>query len=78
MVFRGYVRDKGTISSFPAKLDATSGHIVLDGSHDNLVHPRISFVPISGTSERFILPIDDIVELKKVGRLKTLAPIRPS
>jgi len=52
--------------AFPARLGKTSGHIILEGRSHNLLEPRISFVPISGTDATFIYPIDDIVEIKKV------------
>jgi hypothetical protein len=47
-------------------LGKTSGHIILEGRSHNLLEPRISFVPISGTDATFVYPIDDIVEIKKV------------
>jgi hypothetical protein len=66
LVFRGNMKDHGSIDQYPAKLDGTSGHIVLEMSNDSLVQPQIAFVPLTGTKEDFVLPIDDIVELKKV------------
>lgn len=52
--------------AYPAKLDGTSGHIIIDMANDQLPLPQISFVPLTGKAASFILPIDDIVELKKV------------
>ena len=52
--------------AFPARLDRTSGHLILEGRSHNLLEPQISFVPISGTKATFTYPIDDIVEIKKV------------
>jgi hypothetical protein len=52
--------------AFPARLGKTSGHIILEGRSANLLEPRVSFVPISGTGATFVYPIDDIVEIKKV------------
>lgn len=31
--------------------------------------PQVAFVPLSGTKERFVWPLDDIVEIKKVSRV---------
>ena len=53
-------------TAYPAKLDGTSGHIVLEPRNNGLVQSRITFEPLSGTHESFVYPIDDIVELKKV------------
>ncbi|ORY32602.1 hypothetical protein BCR39DRAFT_564238 [Naematelia encephala] len=64
-VYRGHTKDDGSIHSYPAKLDGTAGHIILEGRSDTVIHPQISFVPIVGSKAEFILPIDDIVELKK-------------
>lgn len=52
--------------AFPARWDKTSGHIIIEGAHDNLPTPQITFVPLSGGNVKFIKPIDDIVEIKKV------------
>ena len=60
--------------AFPAKLDGTSGHIILEPRNDVLADPQIAFVPISGREETFVHPIDNIVEIQKViGRLFTLS-----
>jgi hypothetical protein len=53
-------------AAFPAKLNGESGHIILEGRNDILTAPQISFVPIAGKAERFVWPLDDIVEIKKV------------
>ena len=47
-------------------MDGVSGHIILDAANDELIHPQVSFVPLTGTKAKFIMPIDDIVEIKKV------------
>jgi hypothetical protein len=52
--------------AFPAKYDGTAGHIILEPRNDSLVLPQLSFVPIAGREASFTLPIDDIVEIKKV------------
>lgn len=54
------------IPAYPAKLEGTSGHIILEPRNDGLVAPQITFVPLSGTHETFVFAIDDIVEIKKV------------
>jgi hypothetical protein len=53
--------------AFPAKLDGTSGHIILEPRNDTLLIPQMSFVPVSGGKITFTRAIDDIVEIKKVG-----------
>lgn len=65
---RGYAeqRTNADVTAFPAKLNGESGHIILEGRNDILTAPQISFVPIAGKSERFVWPLDDIVEIKKV------------
>ncbi|ODN79884.1 hypothetical protein L202_03778 [Cryptococcus amylolentus CBS 6039] len=63
--FRGNVADDLTISSYPCKLDGTSGHIILDSKKEGVAMPTISFVPTSGKEAVFRRPIDDIVEIKK-------------
>lgn len=63
------MKDAGSIDQYPAKLDGTSGHIVLEMPNENLAHPQIAFVPLTGTKEDLVLPVDDIVELKKVRRI---------
>ncbi|WRT66094.1 uncharacterized protein IL334_003047 [Kwoniella shivajii] len=65
LLFRGNIKDEGSNHSFPCKLDKTSGHIILENRNDIIKEPRITFVPISGKSEHFVWPIDDIVEIKK-------------
>ena len=63
------------ISAFPARWDGNSGHIIIEAANDHLPTPQVAFVPLSGTDAKFIKPIDDIVEIKKVCRiLQALAP----
>ncbi|KAI9639865.1 uncharacterized protein MKK02DRAFT_18941 [Dioszegia hungarica] len=65
-VFQGGAEDTGEIDSFPAKLNGTSGYIILESRNDILPAPQVSFVAASGTGkEHFVWPIDDIVEIKK-------------
>lgn len=54
--------------AYPAKLNGTSGHIIIDSRNEGVSMPTISFVPVSGTKAHFVRPIDDIVEIKKVSR----------
>ncbi|WWD17538.1 hypothetical protein CI109_101979 [Kwoniella shandongensis] len=65
LLFKGNIKDDGSIDSYPAKLDGTSGHIILENKNDVLTQPQITFVPISGKKEHFVWAIDDIVEIKK-------------
>ncbi|WVW83609.1 hypothetical protein I302_105630 [Kwoniella bestiolae CBS 10118] len=65
LFFKGHIKDDGTPHSYPCKLDKTSGHIILENRNDIIKEPRITFVPISGKSEHFVWPVDDIVEIKK-------------
>ena len=53
-------------AAYPAKLEGTSGHIVLEPRTDGLAQPQVTFVPLSGSNENLVFAIDDIVELKKV------------
>lgn len=55
--------------AYPAKLDGTSGHIIIDSRKEDISMPTISFVPVSGTKAHFVRPIDDIVEIKKASQL---------
>ena len=52
--------------AYPARLDGTSGQIILEARTDSLIAPQITFVPLSGKEETFVFAIDDIVEIKKV------------
>ncbi|KGB74623.2 hypothetical protein CNBG_0461 [Cryptococcus deuterogattii R265] len=65
VLFRGNIKDDGSIDSYPAKLNGTSGHIIIDSRNEGISMPTISFVPVSGTKAQFVRPIDDIVEIKK-------------
>ncbi|OCF31032.1 hypothetical protein I316_07303 [Kwoniella heveanensis BCC8398] len=65
LFFKGHIKDYGGEESYPCKLDGTSGHLILENRSDIIKEPRITFVPVSGKSEHFVLPIDDIVEIKK-------------
>ncbi|KIR55879.1 hypothetical protein I315_01761 [Cryptococcus gattii Ru294] len=65
VLFRGNIKDDGSIDSYPAKLNGTSGHIIIDSRNEGISMPTISFVPVSGTKAHFVRPIDDIVEIKK-------------
>ncbi|WVQ99136.1 hypothetical protein IAU59_006268 [Kwoniella sp. CBS 9459] len=65
LFFQGHIKDSGGEESYPCKLDGTSGHLILENRSDIIKEPRITFVPVSGKSEHFVLPIDDIVEIKK-------------
>nr|ODN82538.1 hypothetical protein L203_05347 [Cryptococcus depauperatus CBS 7841] len=65
VLFRGLIRDNGSIDSYPAKLDGTSGRIILNTPKDRVSIPTISFVPTSSKTAYFVRPIDDIVEIKK-------------
>ncbi|WVO22305.1 uncharacterized protein IAS62_003635 [Cryptococcus decagattii] len=65
VLFRGNIKDDGSIESYPAKLNGTSGHIIIDSRNEGISMPTISFVPVSGTKAHFVRPIDDIVEIKK-------------
>ncbi|WVQ82424.1 hypothetical protein IAT38_004552 [Cryptococcus sp. DSM 104549] len=65
LFFKGYVKDRGEINSYPAKYDGSSGHIIIDSRNEALTYPQISFVPLVGKKAHFIRPIDDIVEIKK-------------
>ncbi|WVF71771.1 hypothetical protein IAT40_006579 [Kwoniella sp. CBS 6097] len=65
LFFKGHIKDTGGEESYPCKLDGTSGHLILENRSDIIKEPRITFVPVSGKSEHFVLPIDDIVEIKK-------------
>jgi hypothetical protein len=56
------------VSAYPAKLDGTSGHIIIENRNEILTQPQISFVPLTGKTPKFVYPIDDIVEIKKVRR----------
>ncbi|ORX36894.1 hypothetical protein BD324DRAFT_627598 [Kockovaella imperatae] len=64
-LFRGLVKDNKTLASYPAKLEGDSGHIILEGVSETLKSPQISFVPLTGSKPKFVLPVDDIVEMKK-------------
>jgi hypothetical protein len=66
VLFKGHAKDEGSPNAYPAKLDGTDGHIVLEMADDTMVFPQIAFVPLMAKKEKFIFPIDDIVELKKV------------
>lgn len=65
VLFRGNIKDDGNIDSYPAKLNGTSGHIIIDSREEGISMPTISFVPVSGTKAHFVRPVDDIVEIKK-------------
>ncbi|KAK4686220.1 hypothetical protein P7C73_g3921, partial [Tremellales sp. Uapishka_1] len=65
LLFKGFTKDEGTNYSYPARLDSTSGHIILESKNDRLLSPQIAFVPVAGKEERFVRAIDDIVEIKK-------------
>lgn len=54
--------------AYPAKLNGTSGHIIIDSREEGISMPTISFVPVSGTKAHFVRPVDDIVEIKKASR----------
>jgi hypothetical protein len=82
LVFRGLVKDHGTpqcepgcsiigltliiVIAYPAKLDGTSGRIIIEGRNELLAEAQISFVPLTGKQPKFVRPINDIVEIKKV------------
>ncbi|EIW70937.1 hypothetical protein TREMEDRAFT_73606 [Tremella mesenterica DSM 1558] len=65
LFFSGFAKDNEHMHSFPAKLDGTSGHIIIENKNDILQVPQISFVPLSGKGPSFVWSIDDIVEIKK-------------
>jgi len=66
LLFQGFAKDDMSIDHYPAKLDGQTGYIIIEPVNDELVLPHIAFVPSSGKSEEFVMPIDDIVEIKKV------------
>jgi len=74
LLFQGFSKDDGSIDHYPAKLDGHHGYIVIEPANDDLVQPHVAFVPNSGKSEEFVLPIDDIVEIKKVSHPLHTAP----
>lgn len=64
MVWNSMAADED--QAYPAKLNGESGHIIVEGRNEVLTAPQLTFVPIVGNSERFVWPLDDIVEIKKV------------
>ncbi|CAD6577000.1 MAG: hypothetical protein TREMPRED_001836 [Tremellales sp. Tagirdzhanova-0007] len=65
LFYQGRTKDDGSPESYPAKLDGTTGHIILESRNEILDQPQVTFVPLSGKRETFVFAIDDIVELKK-------------
>ncbi|BGP14892.1 hypothetical protein JCM10213_003753 [Rhodosporidiobolus nylandii] len=67
-LYQSRAKDEETPYSFPAKLDGTSGHLVVKHSPDSPV-ATLSFVPLKAnwSHPTFEQPIEDLVELKKRG-----------
>ena len=68
MLYQSRAKDEGTAESYPAKMDGTSGHLVVD-HRVGLAEPTLSFVPLRSPTEKrtFHENINDLVEIKKSG-----------
>ncbi len=68
MLYQSRAKDDGTPESYPAKMDGTSGHLIIDHRPD-LPEPTLSFIPLRSPTEKrtFHENINDLVEIKKSG-----------
>ncbi|GAA5906885.1 hypothetical protein JCM6882_006856 [Rhodosporidiobolus microsporus] len=68
LLYYSRAKDEETPHSFPAKLNGTSGHLIVKHSANNAVS-TLSFVPLKAnwSHPTFEHPIEDLVELKKRG-----------
>lgn len=68
MLYQSRAKDDGTPEAYPAKMDGTSGHLVID-HRPGLKEPTLSFVPLRSPTEKrtFHEKINDLVEVKKSG-----------
>ncbi|GAA5950814.1 hypothetical protein JCM21900_002026 [Sporobolomyces salmonicolor] len=68
MFYQSRAKDEFTPTSFPAKFNGTSGHVVIKHTPLEPVS-TISFVPLKASFQHptFERPIEDIVEIKKLG-----------
>ncbi|KAL8276463.1 hypothetical protein RQP46_011113 [Phenoliferia psychrophenolica] len=64
--YQSRAKDDLTADSYPAKLDGTSGHIVI--THQEGLAPTLTFEPLHHPDKpSFNEPVADLVEVKKVG-----------